>query len=167
MPSIPELKRTTLWVRDIERSLAFYRDVIGLEVLERKELSGPAIASLVGFQDGRLRIAHLGRPGSTAGWIGLYELSEATPPVDSLPPPPKGRIAHGQAAVVFESAEVDEVVRRLVASGCRLLREPSRYPLPAQGTSPPMALVEAIAFDPDDVLVSVMGVVRAIAHPME
>lgn len=161
MPSIPELKRTTIWVRDIERSIDFYCQVIGLEVLERKDLSGPAIAGLVGFRDGRLRIAHLGRPGSRAGWIGLYELTEADQPVESLPSPPVDRVACGQATVVFESEEIETIVQRLHDSGCRMLKPPSRYPLRVPGAAVPVTLVEAIVFDPDGVLVSVMGVVPA------
>jgi catechol 2,3-dioxygenase-like lactoylglutathione lyase family enzyme len=161
MSNIPELKRATIWVRDIERSIDFYSQVIGLDVLERKDLSGPAIAGIVGFRDGRLRIAHLGRPGSRAGWIGLYELTEADPPVESLPPPPADRIAHGQATVVFECEEIEAVVQRLRDSGCRMLRPPSRYPLRVPGASVPVILVEAIVFDPDGVLVSVMGTLLA------
>lgn len=159
MPSIPELKRATIWVRDLERSIGFYTHVIGLEVIERKELSGPAIAGIIGFLDGRLRIAHLGRPGSRAGWIGLYELTAADPPVESLPPPPAGRVAYGQATVVFESDDIEAVTQRLSDSGCRMLKPPSRYPLRMPGTTAPVTLVEAIAFDPDGVMVSVMGIV--------
>lgn len=161
MPSIPELKRATIWVRNLERSIDFYSQVIGLEILERKELSGPAIAGIIGFRDGRLRIAHLGRPGSRAGWIGLYELTAADPPVESLPAPPADRIAYGQVAVVFESDDIEAVTQRLSDSGCRLLKPPSRYPLRMPGAAVPVTLIEAIAFDPDGVMVSVMGVVAA------
>jgi catechol 2,3-dioxygenase-like lactoylglutathione lyase family enzyme len=161
MTSIPELKRATIWVRNLERSIDFYSQVIGLEILERKELSGPAIAGIIGFRDGRLRIAHLGRPGSRAGWIGLYELTAADPPVESLPSPPVDRVAYGQAAVVFESDEIEAVTQRLSDSGCRLLKPPSRYPLRMPGAAVPVTLIEAIAFDPDGVMVSVMGVVAA------
>ncbi len=159
MSSIPALKRLTVWVRDIERSLWFYRDVIGLQVLERKDLSGPAIASLVGYEDGRMRIAHLGTPGSTVGWIGLYELSGAMPPISSLAPPPRERVAYGQATAVFESADVAGVLSRLRDGCCELLKEPSIYRLPAEGASRAVELLEVITFDPDGVLVSVMGVV--------
>jgi catechol 2,3-dioxygenase-like lactoylglutathione lyase family enzyme len=161
MTSIPELKRATIWVRNLERSIDFYTQVIGLEILERKELSGPAIAGIIGYRDGRLRIAHLGRPGSRAGWIGLYELTAADPPVESLSAPPANRVAYGQAAVVFESDDIEAVTQRLSDSGCRLLKPPSRYPLRMPGAAVPVTLIEAIAFDPDGVMVSVMGVVAA------
>ena len=53
------VKRVTLWVRDLERSLAVYRDALGLQVLEQKDLEGPAIAALVGL---RLRSSFAHRP---------------------------------------------------------------------------------------------------------
>ncbi len=151
------IKRTTLWVRNLDRSLAFYRDVIGLAVLEQKELAGPAIAGLVGFADGRLRIAHLGLPGSSHGWVGLYELSATNPPMQELAPPPRERVALGQAVIVFESADIDAVRRRVLEANCRLLKEPSQYVRPPRDGVPGARLTEIIVFDPDDVLVSVMG----------
>jgi lactoylglutathione lyase len=158
MSQIPVLKRVTLWVRNLDRSIAFYRDVIGLEILEQKDLRGPGIAGLVGYEDGRLRIVHLGTPGSTSGWVGLYELTEARPAVESVPPAPQAhRVSYGQATAVFESNEIDAVVARLRASGAPLLKEPSEYPIPPRGGSPGGTLVEVIVFDPDGVLVSVMG----------
>lgn len=66
----PPLKRVTLWVRNLERSLALYRDLLGLEVLEEKQLQGAAIAKMVGLEEASLRIVHLGRPGESFGWIG-------------------------------------------------------------------------------------------------
>jgi catechol 2,3-dioxygenase-like lactoylglutathione lyase family enzyme len=151
------IKRTTLWVRNLERSLAFYRDIIGLAVLEQKELAGPAIAGLVGFEDGRMRIAHLGLPGSTHGWVGLYEISGTRPPAQELAPPPRERIALGQTVIVFETADIDTVRRRLLEAKCRLLKEPGQYVRPARDGVPGARLIEIIVFDPDDVLVSIMG----------
>ena len=137
--------------------MAFYRDVIGLSVLEQKELTGPAIAGLVGFEDGRLRIAHLGQPGSSHGWVGLYELSGTRPPIQELAPPPRERVALGQTVIVFESADIEAVRRRLLETKCTLLKEPSQYVRPARDGVPGARLIEILVFDPDDVLVSIMG----------
>lgn len=155
---VPVLRRTTIWVRDLERSLRFYCEVVGLEVLERKELAGPDIAGLVGYEDGRLRIAHLGAIGAREGLVGLYELTRATPNVDALPSPPAARIASGQTALVFECADVDAVLERVRTLGFRLMREPGRYVVPPRDGAPARHLVEALVFDPDEVVVSLMGV---------
>lgn len=163
MSSIPPLKRVTLWVRNLERSIAFYRDVIGLELLEQKDLRGPGVAGLVGYEDGRIRIAHLGIPGSSGGWVGLYELTEARPAVGSVSPPEPHRVSYGQATLVFESQDIESVVDRLRSAGAPLLKEPSEYPIPSRDGGPAGILVEAIAFDPDHALVSIMGMRRKSA----
>lgn len=53
------VKRVTIWSRDIKRSLALYRGLPGLEIVEDKTLASPAILGMAGYQDGRMRMAHL------------------------------------------------------------------------------------------------------------
>lgn len=159
----PILRRTTIWVRNLEQSLSFYCEVVGLEVLERKEFSGPALTRLVGYDDGRLRIAHVGAPKATQGLIGLYELTRSTPDAEVLMPPPASRVAWGQTALVFECADIDAVLARVRAADCRLMREPGEYVVPPRAGAPALHLVEALVFDPDDVVVSLMGA-RAPVH---
>src|SRR5688572_4451292 len=52
-------------VADLDRSLAFYRDVLGLEVQTVFERSGEDISRIVGYPDARLRIAMLHIPGGS------------------------------------------------------------------------------------------------------
>ncbi len=40
MPSIRGLGEVVLWVRDMDRALAFYRDVLGLEVMSPPDMRG-------------------------------------------------------------------------------------------------------------------------------
>ena len=54
------INHTGLVVSDMERSLAFYRDVLGL-VEERSDvLEGDMISQLTGFENARIHIAYLG-----------------------------------------------------------------------------------------------------------
>ena len=46
-------------VRDIESSVAFYTEVMGLELTARREISGEFIEKVVGFKDAHLKIALL------------------------------------------------------------------------------------------------------------
>src|SRR5690606_5342623 len=121
------VKRVTIWVRDIERSLSLYRDILGLEVVEDKTMTGPYMARMVGYEDGRLRIVHLAAGGSEFGWIGLYELADTTPPLASLPVPGKDRLACGQTAIVLESADLDGIAARLESEGYEFLLRPQTY----------------------------------------
>jgi catechol 2,3-dioxygenase-like lactoylglutathione lyase family enzyme len=57
------LHHTGLTVRDLDRSLAFYRDVLGMEVLFEQEKQGGYLAAIVGYPEAHVRMAHLAFPG--------------------------------------------------------------------------------------------------------
>ena len=44
-------------VKDLEKAVAFYRDVIGLEVMERLDRTGPELDQVVGYENSRLLLA--------------------------------------------------------------------------------------------------------------
>jgi catechol 2,3-dioxygenase-like lactoylglutathione lyase family enzyme len=62
---ITGLAHTGLTVVNLERSLAFYRDLLGFEVLMTQEKQGGYLAAIVGYPDAHARMAHLQAPGST------------------------------------------------------------------------------------------------------
>lgn len=152
------VKRVTIWVRDIERSLALYRDLLGLEVIEDKTLAGPAIAGMVGYQDATMRMVHVGPSGTEYGWIGLYELRDARPATEPLPAPRADRLSPGQAAVVLTTTQIDAIARDLDAQGYRFLLRPQGYVKPTDSPKMPAGrYTEMIFFDPDGIPVSIMG----------
>lgn len=57
------LHHTSLTVRDLDRSLTFYRDLLGMDVLVTQEKEGGYLASIVGYEDAHVRMAHLAFPG--------------------------------------------------------------------------------------------------------
>lgn len=153
------LKRVTLWVRDVEASLAVYRDALGLEVLEDKQLAGPQIARMVGLEQAELRIVHLGPRGSTHGWVGLYAITNTAPRPMSALPAPAGFPMYGQATLVLATTRMSDAVARLRGlPGVRFLTEPTEY-LKATGSDamPAGHYSEAIFFDPDGVPVALTG----------
>jgi catechol 2,3-dioxygenase-like lactoylglutathione lyase family enzyme len=157
MSGVGPLKRLTLWVRDAEASLALYRDLLGLEVIEDKLLEGVAVAALLGLEAGRLRIVHLASGGRQDGWIGLYELSAARPAPPELAPPDPRRFAYGQAVAVFETNDIEALLARLQRGGYHFMQPPIDYVKPAgAGPTPAGRYREAIFFDPDGVPVSLI-----------
>ena len=50
-------------VSDLDRSLVFYRDVLGCEVIATQEKEGGYLAAIVGYPDAHVRMAHLRVPG--------------------------------------------------------------------------------------------------------
>jgi lactoylglutathione lyase len=57
------LLHTGLTVRDLDRSLAFYRDTLGMETVFEQEKEGGYLAAIVGYPGARVRMAHLAFPG--------------------------------------------------------------------------------------------------------
>lgn len=152
------IKRVTLWVRDAERSLAVYRDALGLTVVEDKRVAGPAIARMVGLQQATLRIVHLAAPETEYGWIGLYEISAAEPALGALATP-DGFPRYGQATLVLTTDAMHDVVARLRGTvGVRLITEPTEYVKTTGGdATPPGRYSECIFLDADGFAVSLMG----------
>ena len=52
-------------VSDIDQSIAFYRDILGLELVHTQEQSNPYTRKLVGYPDAHLRVAMFKTPAST------------------------------------------------------------------------------------------------------
>ena len=69
---MPSLLHTGLTVRDLERSLGFYRDLLGMEVVFAQEKQGGYLAEIVGYPDAHVRMAHLAFTGD-AQRIELFE----------------------------------------------------------------------------------------------
>ena len=52
-------------VSDIDQSIAFYRDILGLELVHTQEQSNPYTRKLVGYPDAHLRVAMFKTPAGT------------------------------------------------------------------------------------------------------
>jgi catechol 2,3-dioxygenase-like lactoylglutathione lyase family enzyme len=69
------LAHTGLTVSDLERSIGFYRDALGFEVVLEQEKRGGYLGAIVGYPDAHVRMAHLALPGSDHR-IELFEYLE-------------------------------------------------------------------------------------------
>jgi catechol 2,3-dioxygenase-like lactoylglutathione lyase family enzyme len=54
-------------VADIERSVIFYRDVLGFELIHRQEQANEYTRRLVGYADAHLKVAQFALPGQPRG----------------------------------------------------------------------------------------------------
>jgi len=63
---VAAILHTGLTVSDLDRSVAFYRDLLGLELIAQWDSSQPYLRAIVAYPDAELRIALLLRP-ATAG----------------------------------------------------------------------------------------------------
>lgn len=67
---------TGLTVSDLDRSLVFYRDLLGLELITQWDSSQPYLRTIVGYADAELRIALLRLPGPAGASGHHLELLE-------------------------------------------------------------------------------------------
>ena len=74
--AVSRLHHTGYTVSDLDRSLVFYRDILGCEVIATQEKEGGYLAAIVGYPDAHVRMAHLRVPGG-GHVIELFEYSRA------------------------------------------------------------------------------------------
>ncbi|MBM3792003.1 MAG: hypothetical protein FJW35_16860, partial [Acidobacteria bacterium] len=72
------LRRATIVVSDLERSLAFYRDILSLRVFYDQVIDAEATGRLLGVPGAKVRLVSLQAGDSVEGMVGL--LSFLTPP---------------------------------------------------------------------------------------
>lgn len=110
----PRFQRGNFVVSDLDRSLAFYRDILGFEVDFIKDSPDDSYSYAV-FEiprDRRLRFAVL----STAKQSRVMALTEISGPLDAPSMPRRG-------AIVVEHDDIDGVVAACLAAGLRVYEE--------------------------------------------
>ncbi len=116
-PVATPLKRTAIFVRNLRRSLDFYKGVLGMNIWVQGQAGGelPAIFKLLGVRPGRLRWVILQSEDVAWGMVGLFELSRTRQGSSRLSRP--ARANAGEACLVFHTPDIDKVHR-----GARRLR---------------------------------------------
>lgn len=112
------LLHTGLTVRDLDRSLAFYRDTLGMETVFEQEKEGGYLAAIVGYPGAHVRMAHLAFPGD-GHRLELFQYLEPEPRGESGEPRDVG-ITH-VCLVVEDIAALHE---RLRAAGVDFYSDP-------------------------------------------
>lgn len=107
-----------LQVADLERSVGYYRDVIGLEVVERIVRDDAYLKVVTGYPEVTLDIALLREPASGVLLELLQYRGTAGTPVDAATANP------GTAHVCFQVDDVDAIHARAIAAGHRSVNDP-------------------------------------------
>jgi catechol 2,3-dioxygenase-like lactoylglutathione lyase family enzyme len=106
------ISHTSFTVSDLDRSIAFYRDLLGLELRATIRRNTGWIAAMTGFDGADLRIAALVEPGGGH----VLELIEYVSPSGAAPRPiPTNDV--GAAHVCFEVDDLQAEAERLRAAG--------------------------------------------------
>lgn len=128
-----DLRRTTLVVRDIEKSLALYRDALGMTVEYDQELTSPGLAMRYGADgQNRSRLVLLKANDSFIGMLGIWQFLDQTD--QDLAEPDAADFTPGEIVLLFNSNTLDETFPAAAAApGVTIIGEPKerRYPSPA------------------------------------
>ena len=109
---------TGVTVADLSRSLAFYRDLLGLEVLAERCAREAYIQQLVGAPGATLNIVHLRIPNTTHV-LELIEYADVErSPVAGRPPDP------GVGHICFYVADIEALYTQLRTAGVEIIAEP-------------------------------------------
>jgi catechol 2,3-dioxygenase-like lactoylglutathione lyase family enzyme len=119
---IKGLEHVGLSVSDLDRSIAFYRDILGLEVIRILEpLPEFPLGRVVGMPDCKARIAHL------QSEKGMLELFEYQVPKGKPIPKDHKQADNGFIHAGFTSSDAREDYRRMREAGVKFLSEPVEF----------------------------------------
>ena len=142
-----DLRRTTLVVRDIETSLAFYRDALGMTVEYDQELTSPGLSMRAGADGAnRSRLVLLKANDGFIGMLGLWQFLDQTE--QDLAAPDAADFTPGEIVLLFNAENLEEVFPKAAAvSGVEVIGEPKlrAYPSP-QGD---IEVMVSMLVDPD------------------
>lgn len=143
------LKRTTILVNDCERSIAFYRDVLGMTEYYNQTMTvgGKIIPAGEAGAEVHLGIMEGNRPD-----IAKLGILEWTAP--RLPENPgfatRPRLGIGDVVFVCETPDMDPLIKRLEASSdCRMHCPPHDWSVPTPDGQGRIEMTTLSFFDPD------------------
>lgn len=145
------VRRTTLVVRDIGRSVAFYRDALGLSVYYDSELELSGRVMPIASKGAK---CHLVIMQADDPWIGMLGLMQVTDPPEPDPGPYRQRLSIGDIAFVMASDDARAVFERVRASGVQLIAEPEESSVPKPGGGE-IHMITSSFFDPDGYFIEV------------
>ena len=127
LTSLSALIRTTIFVRDLENSLFFYRSLGLDQTYYRGCLDHPSASSVLGLDYQPYDIAIIKVAGPNFGMLGLFQLAPEQMALTTEIVTGPARI--GEVALVFYVQSLDEVLPKLAEAGALWLPEPELFEL--------------------------------------
>jgi catechol 2,3-dioxygenase-like lactoylglutathione lyase family enzyme len=153
-----DFRRTTLIVRDIDRSLALYRDALGMQVYYDQELTSPRLGRTGGDGKNRSRLVLLKANDGYVGLLGLWQFLDGP-----AAPPPKAKpdFAPGEIVVLFNATDLDTRFEKVRATpGVKIISEPTLREYP--GPNGPIRVMVSMLTDPDGHIVELNKALSAL-----
>lgn len=115
------LRRATVFVRDMDRTIHFYSEVFGLKVQWDLDVDMTIAADFPMGKPGRggaMRLVIMRGSDPLVGMMGFIQAKN--PPLDD--PPSDNRLNYGNVALVLETSDLASVERTLLKLGGTVLR---------------------------------------------
>ncbi len=156
-----DFRRTTLVVRDIEASLAFYRDALGMAVTYDSYIRTPREATTDEAAERSLRLVLLRANDPYIGQIGLMQYFKPDRP--ERPARTDAELRPGDIVLVFNVKDQDAVFARASASpGVRVGEAPHLVTYPGYGGQGVIRVNFASVYDPDGHYIELNQVLDAL-----
>lgn len=142
-----DLRRTTLVVRDIDESLALYRDALGMKVIYDNVIRRPEDAASLEEASYESRLVFLRANDTFIGVLGLLEYRKPAkkPANQGLEP-----FTPGSMVLLFNTSELDTVFPKAAQTlGVRVLSKPSVTQYPGYGGKGVIKVNVSTIIDPD------------------
>ncbi|NBC88748.1 MAG: VOC family protein, partial [Alphaproteobacteria bacterium] len=145
-----DVRRTTIIVRDMEKSLRLYRDVIGLEVNYDTTVETSGVALPAGEPGATARLVLLNANDPWVGWIGLMEWVDPAIPAGDYPK----RMGPGDVVLVLNTEDVEgRCAEAKNVAGVTFTAEPRLQVYPGRDGGEDIRVIGCNFFDPDGVLI--------------
>ena len=142
-----DLRRTTLIVRDIDASLAFYRDALGMEVIYDNEIRTPRDAENLDAADRASRLVFLRANDDYIGVLGLMQYLKPVRPAHHQGDEP---FSTGSMVLLFNAVDLDTTFAKArEVNRVKVLREPVRVEYPSYDGAGSIPVIVSILIDPD------------------
>jgi catechol 2,3-dioxygenase-like lactoylglutathione lyase family enzyme len=152
MALVSRLRRVSIIVTNLDRSLHLYRDTLGLtvtwETVVKASDRDHAVFKLLGISPVNIRATFLESEDSAASMIGLIEIADPNIHAAPLGTPGKRR---GEVSLIFNTTKIHELYHTLIEGGFEIVSPPTLNELPAYPASLEMTLR-----DPDGVSINLI-----------
>ena len=151
------VSRITLFCRDLEKSLALYRDILGFEEVESKTIQTKAFNELMNIHDKNcfVRISYLQSERSDHGLIALFEINSSE--LDKNQSIQTTQIQYGQSVIVLSTKDHKKIYRELKKKDYTFLVEPTEYEKSEDSDYIKAGLYKEMSFyDPDGFLINLI-----------
>ena len=142
-----DFRRTTLVVRDIDDSLRFYRDALGMRVIYDNQIRTPRDADTVDDAQRASRLVFLRANDDYVGIVGLLQYLKPVKPAANQGDEP---FSTGSVVLLFNSEDLENAFERARNTpGVRILSEPTRIEYPSYDGSGTIPVLVSALVDPD------------------